>query len=156
MEPGCRFGITLVAKKKGTVLECDHFLHGRYFWNRDSRFIFAVQTEAANLRWTAKQIANEQCVGCGHDLLDNRLAGWNDLNGFAYLWRLKRQPKNFSARRGVARNKVQCVIASEPGGLNLVAELCDLLPGTVWPEHVVRKITAIAICNGSENILAVA
>src|SRR4030095_8648773 len=83
MEPGCRFGVTLVAKQKGTVLESNHFLHRRYFWNRDVCFAFAVQVKAANLRWTTKQITNEQGVDCGNDLLNNRLCSWNDLNSFA-------------------------------------------------------------------------
>src|SRR5438552_16838195 len=102
MEPGCRFSITLVAKQKRAVLESDHFLHSRYFWNRDDRFAFAVQIEAANLRWTTKQIAYEQSVGCRYDLLDNRLAGWTDFNGFASLGRLDRQTEYFSAPRGVS------------------------------------------------------
>src|SRR6266702_4198620 len=58
MEPGCRFGIALVAKEKRGVLESDHFLHSRYFWNGDDSFVFAVQAEAANLRWTTKQITD--------------------------------------------------------------------------------------------------
>src|SRR5213079_2234720 len=106
MEPGCRFSITLVAKQKRAVLESDHFLHSRYFWNRDDRFACALQAEAANLRWTTKRIAYEQSVGCRYDLLDNRLAGWNDFNSFAQLRRLERQTENFSARRGIAGKKI--------------------------------------------------
>src|SRR5207237_9545589 len=85
MEPGCRFSITLVAKQKRAVLESDHFLHSRYFWNRDDRYAFAVQIEAANLRWTTKQIAYEQSCGCRHELRDNLLAVWTDIKGFSVL-----------------------------------------------------------------------
>src|SRR4029077_12972196 len=46
--------------------------------------------------------------------------------------------------------------ASKASGLDLVAELCDLPPGAVWPEQVMRKIAAIAIRNGRENVSAVA
>src|SRR4026208_925839 len=97
MEPGCRFGIALVAKQKGTILESDHFLHGRYFWNRDDCLTFSVQAEAANLRWTTKQITSEQSTGCRDELLNNRLASWNDLNGLAQFRRIERQTENFSA-----------------------------------------------------------
>ena len=82
MEPGCRLGVTDIVVQERPILQCEHFLHCRYFGNWDDRFAFAVQTETPDLRGTAEQVANVQRVGGRHDLLDHRFARRNDLNGF--------------------------------------------------------------------------
>ena len=37
----------------------------------------------------------------------------------------------------------------------MVTELCDLLPAAIRPEQVMRKVAAIAIRNGRENVTAI-
>src|SRR5215469_1668734 len=156
MEPCRRLGITHVVKQKRIIIEGDHFLHSRYFWNWDDGLVFAVQAEATDLGRAAQHVADIKRISCQNDLLDHRLAGRNDLNGFSQFRCVERKPEDFTPRRAGARKKIQRVIASQAGEFDLIAEVRDLVPAPTRSEQIMGKITAIAIRHGGENVPAVA
>ena len=108
------------------------------------------------MRRTAQQLAYVKRVGARHDLLNHRFPGRNDLGRILQFRHLERQPQDFAARRVCAGKEVERVIASQARHFYLVAKLRDLLPGRVWPEQVMREVSAIAVCHRRENVFAVA
>ena len=156
MEPRRRVGIAHVAEQERPVFEREQFLHSRDLWGRDGGFIFAIQIEAPDLRWSSKQIGNIERICARHDLLDHRFSGSNNFRGIFQFRHIERQTQNLSARRTRARKQIKRVIAPEAREFYLIAKLRDLLPRSIWPKQIMREVPAIAVRYSRENVFAVA
>ena len=156
MKPGRRLGEADIAKEQRIILQREHSLHGGNFWNRDELFAFAVQAKAPDLRRTAEQILDIKRLCGRHDSLDDRIARRHDRRRARELRFIERHPENFAARRIRARKQIERVIASDPRLLDLIAELRQLLPGSIRPEQVMRDIAAIAILDLGDDCFPVA
>ena len=108
------------------------------------------------MRGPAEQIGYVKRVVARHDVLDHRFPIRNDLGRILQFRHVERQPQNLAARRVHARNQVERIVATEAGDFNLIAELRDLLPRPIWPEQVMREVSAITICYRRENVFAIA
>src|SRR5207302_9101864 len=123
MEPGCRFGITDIAKEKRVIFHGFHLRDGGDIWNRDDRLAFAVQAKAPNLRRPAEQIADINGVGGRFHELNDRVAWRNDHRRIREFRFIQGRPQNFPARRVRPRKQIKRAIATDPCRFNLVAEL---------------------------------
>jgi hypothetical protein len=58
--------------------------------------------------------------------------------------------------RGVGSGKqIKRVVATETRGLNLVAELCQLLPVSLRPKQVMREIATVAVRDRRQNVFSI-
>jgi hypothetical protein len=69
---------------------------------------------------------------------------------------LQRKAQNFTARGVRPRKQIKRIITAEARGLDLIAELRDLLPRSIRPEQVMSKVAAVAIGDCGQDIFAVA
>src|SRR5204862_8184854 len=99
MEPRRRFGVTHIAKEERVILQREHLLDSRYFWNGNDCFAFSSQSKTPDLRGAAEQIANINRSGRRNDVRDDRFASRHDLNRVLEFWCVEREGQNRSPRR---------------------------------------------------------
>src|SRR5215472_17530714 len=155
MEPRCRLGVTYVPEQERAVFERVHFLHSRDLWNRDDRLVLAVQIETPDLRRTAEQISYVKRVSARDDVLDHCFPTRNDLGRVLQFRHVERHTQDFAMRRVCAGKEVERGIATQARHFYLVAELSDLLPGSIWPQQVMREVPPITVCDRRKNVFAV-
>src|SRR6266853_1447570 len=85
MEPRRRLGVTHSAKEERVILQGEHLLDSRYFWNGNDCFAFTIQSKTPDLRGAAEQIACIKRIGRGNDLLDDRFPSRHDLSRAEFM-----------------------------------------------------------------------